>query len=334
MSTLDQLVRDLHSVPDSTDLGRPDLDTIRRAGRGRRRRHRAAVLGGSIAVGAVLGLTFVVSRQLPSDDPQQSQIASAPQEPRELSDLARRVLREVPGAEKVSPWQVVIPAGGAAPRDDRPVDSAEIASEPVALPARAYTGVTAYPRNAFAPWLYQATVTYEREVLGEPDAGYPVGSTDTGVLVDGGTLELACLEAGPGRLTNGEDLPGGDCYPALLARAGDAAYLQWSMGTERFLEPGAPMELFTSDDYSTGEPATLWIGGVGGADVARVDFVTTDGRTVAGDVDAGTLVPGDSMFWARVPGELVTVVAYAADGAVIEEHQIRPCESPVDCEVR
>lgn len=334
MSTTDQLLRDLHRVPDGTELGRPDLETIRRAGRGRRRRHRATVLSGTFAIAAVLGLTFAGGRELLADHAQQSQVTSGAEEPRALSDLAKRALREVPGAEQVSPWQVVIPAGGAAPRWDRPVDPAKIVSGPVPLPADSYTGVTAYPRSAFAPWLYEGTATYEREVLGDPDGGYPVGSTDTGILVDSGTLELACLAAGPGGRTNGENLPGADCYPALLARAADAGYLQWSMGTERFLAPGAPMELFTSDDYSTGKPATLWIGGLDGTDVARVDFVTTDGKTVAGDVEAGTLVPGDSMFWARISGELATVVAYDADGAVLEEHQIDPCDSPVDCEVR
>lgn len=334
MNTTDELIRDLYRVPDDLDLGRPDLAAIHRAGRGHRRRRRVAALSGSVAMVAALGLTWVGGQELLEGAEPSTPVATAtPEERRALAELRQRALEEIPGARKVSPGQVVIPADEA-PRWEQRIEDDRIAAGPVPLPAHTYTGVTVYPRKAFAPWLHDGVEHYEQNVLGDPETGYPVGSTDVGILVDFGTAELACLATDPGGLTNGENLPGGDCYPAVLARVGDTAYLKWSMGTDRFLERGAPIELFTSDDYSTGEPATLWIGGRDGTDVARVDFVTTDGRTVPGDVEAGTLVPGDSMFWARVPGELATVVAYDADGTVLEEHPVRPCSGGVDCEVR
>jgi len=36
----------------------------------------------------------------------------------------------------------------------------------------------------------------------------------------------------------------------------------------------------------------------------------------------------------RVPGELAKVIAYDADGNVIEDHPLRACDGPTDCEVR
>ena len=52
------------------------------------------------------------------------------------------------------------------------------------------------------------------------------------------------------------------------------------------------------------------------------------------EVLAGTLVPGDTMFWADVPGELTHVTAYDADGEVVDDHAITSCRGGVDCEVR
>jgi hypothetical protein len=61
--------------------------------------------------------------------------------------------------------------------------------------------------------------------------------------------------------------------------------------------------------------------------------VTTAGQVVEGAVHSGR-VDGASMMSARVPGELAKVVAYDADGEVIEDHPLAPCDDPVECEVR
>ncbi|MFN7151327.1 MAG: hypothetical protein ACK4V6_17845 [Microthrixaceae bacterium] len=253
-----------------------------------------------------------------------------PSEPRELSPLAQRVLSEVTGASKVSRWQVVVPG----PIEDLPMMDEELTEEriegdPATLPGRWYTGVTAFERSAFPRWLYDEVDRIEREELGDEE-GHPVGGTETGVIVDVGGLELACMAAWDWEKKVTTD---GACSPAVVGRINGTPYYQWGMGTERFLEEGAPMELFSQENFVTGRATTLWIAGLHGTDVARVDFVS-DEETVAATVAAGTLVPGESMFWADVSGELERVVAYDADGAVIEDHRLRPCSDPVDCEVR
>jgi hypothetical protein len=106
------------------------------------------------------------------------------------------------------------------------------------------------------------------------------------------------------------------------------------MGTDDFLQPGTGLELFQTDTYTSGSPGTVWIGGTDGTDVATVDLVTTDGETVAATVAPGTLVPGETMFWGVVEGELAKAVTRDAAGNVLEDHEVKPCSDPVDCEVR
>ena len=45
-------------------------------------------------------------------------------------------------------------------------------------------------------------------------------------------------------------------------------------------------------------------------------------------------MPGDTMFWGTVDGDLAMAVTRDADGTVLEEHVLKPCSTPVDCEVR
>ena len=119
-----------------------------------------------------------------------------------------------------------------------------------------------------------------------------------------------------------------------MTRSADGElHFEWSMGTDDFLTPGSDMEVFLSDDYSTGSPGELAFAGLPGTDVARVAFVTTTGEVVEGQVTT-TLVEGASMMAARVPGRLAKVIAYDADGDVIEDHPLADCDSPVECEVR
>lgn len=329
MNSIDQLREDLQHPAGGTDFGRPDLEGIHRLGRRHRTRRRLVAAGGSLAVVAVLGGVWVGGQSLAPEAGSGAPVASqGTDEPTELSPLAKRTLQEIAGAEQVSAWQVVVPHEGA-PRWDQRVDG-RIVGEVVPL-GGAYTGVTALPRRAFPDWLHDGTRDYEQTELADGDGGYPVGSTATGVLVQYGTSELACLSP---ESSSNEDQPGDGCYPAVVARSGDSAYLQWSMGTERFLDEGAPMELFTLEDYSAGRPQTVWIGGLDGTDVRRVDYVLTDGTVVEGRVSPGTLVPGESMFWAAVDGDVARVRAYDERGDLVEDHEVQPCDSPEDCEVR
>ncbi len=326
-TSISDLERTLAGPTAPGQLGTPDLDRIHRLGTRRRRSRRAGLaLAAAMAVAAVTGLgygvgTFRAGGETGRDVPPAGQ--SADPAPTELSPLAKRVLREVPGATQVSAWQVVIPGPGSAPEWDEPVEADKIAAGPVPLGGHHYTGVTAFERSDFPRWLYDGVQRIEQEELGDED-GYPVGSTEMGILVEDGDAELACMGA----------REGGPCHPAYLAAIGGERTYQWGMGTDDFLKPGADMEVFLSDDYSRGTPGTIAIAGIDGTAVARADFVSTSGEVVRGTVEAGTFSPGDSIFYANVAGELARVVAYDADGHVIEDHELRSCDDPVDCEVR
>lgn len=307
----------------------PDLGVIHRRGR-RRRRLRSAAVGGVVVttIAAISGAALLIDGNGDGDGDDHL-VATEPttSAPARLSPLAQRALTEIPGARQLSPSKVLIPA------PDRvrglPETRVEVRGEAVQLPERGYAGVTEYPTGAFPQWLHSGTEELE-EAAGDQN-GYPVGTTDiTGVIVDLGPRYLGCVEPG-----DDEGLPEGpNCSPAVLTRVGERWNFQWGMGTDEFLSPGAPMEVFASDSTLRGGEATLAIAGLDGTDVARADFVATDGTVVTGTVHAGTLVPDESIFFAEVPGALAKVVAYDATGAVIEDHPLKDCEDPVDCEVR
>jgi len=303
------------------------LATIRRQGDRRRSARRALIAVGTAGVVAVVGLTLAITT---TDDGRSNDNTSAADDPREqeppteLSPLAKRALLEIPGAVQVSDWQVVLPAPDAKSgmwSGEKQVDR-QVVGDPVPLDAKSYQGVTIYPERAWPEWLYQGTLDYEQSQKDE-DGAYPVGSVGTGILVESGAAELACLS-----------YEGGPCGPARMTRSADGElHFDWGMGTDDFLTPGSDMEVFLTDDYSTGSPGELAFAGLPGTDVARVDFVTTSGEVVAGQVTT-TLVDDASMMTARVPGRLAKVVAYDASGEVIEDHPLKPCDTPVDCEVR
>lgn len=320
--------------PHPESLGHPDLATIRRQGGRRRRARRTAVLvGSSLAVASVAGIGLGIAGP-GSDDAaggdRNVTVQSPPEAPKELSALAKRVLREIPGAVQVSPGQVVIPGPGTGHQWDEVMQAGDFAEGPVSLDAHTYLGVTAYPRSGFPAWLYDEVQRIEKEELGSEENGYPVGSTEMGILVDSGDAQLGCMA----RQLGSEVPVAGACYPALIASVGGKHYYRWGMGTDDFLEPGQEMELFTSDDYSSGSPSTVWIGGLDGTDVTRVVFDLADGTSMEATVATGTFVPGDTMFWANVPGELMQVRAYDASGKLVDDHEIKPCSGGVDCEVR
>jgi hypothetical protein len=323
----DLSIKDLEDTLHAGDgevLDAGTLARIRRTG-GRRRTTRRVLtgLGTAVVVGAV-GLTLSLTSTIAggSDEPP---VAHDPQQtPTELSPLAKQALREIPGAVQVSAWQVVLPAPdaksgywmGEGQRDSR------VVGETVPLDAKSYQGVTMFPAEAWPQWLYQGTLDFEQS-QGSEEEGYPVGSTDHGILVEVGDAELACLSY--------ENNP---CGPAKMTRTADGKlHFDWGMGTDDFLKPGSDMEVFLTDDYSTGSAGTLAFAGLPGTDVARAEFVTTTGQVVEGRVYSG-LVEGGSMMSARVPGELAKVIAYDASGEVIEDHPLKECDNDIECEVR
>ncbi len=312
------------------DLLQPaTLGDIRARGRRRRRTRLAATAGGAAAavVLASLGAAGLAGH---GDGARDHNVAD---QPKEMTALAKRALAEIPGAQQVSGWQVVLPtpvgARAAVPPDQRVPDDL-IDGGPVDIGARRYLGVTSYDREAFPHWLWDGVSDYEKHVLGT-EKEYPVGSTDVGVILDAGPLDLACMRPLP---SWGSDADRDTCSPAMLGTVGGHRTYAWGMGADGFLEPGQDLQLFSTPSFSSGSARTVWIGGTNGTDVASVDLVTTDGTSVAATVASGTLVPGDTMFWGTVDGDLAMAVTRDASGNVLEKHVLAPCGTPVDCEVR
>ena len=326
--TVQELERDLREAGTSATLEPDRLAEIRRRGGRRRRGRRTALAGGVLAVIVAVGGGLAVggSGDVARDRPP---IAQQSEAPRVLSDLAKRALREIPGATKVSPWQVVIPGPDAPTGMDLEITADHIVGAPVDTGTRIYLGPTIFAEGTFPDWLYDGVEHMEQTDLASEDGGHPVGSLEPGILVDYAAATLACVSP----YWDGADADG-PCSPTLLAHVEGKWYLHWGMGTDRFLQTGAPMEVFQAPDFSTGSPTSLAIAGLDGTRVARADFISSDGTVTAGTVLAGTLVEGDTMLFANVPGDLASVIAYDADGEVVENHRLRDCDSPVDCEVR
>ena len=325
--TIEQLEHELHHDDRSHPVGL-DLAAIRAAGMRRRHLSAMATAAGVLASTVVLGL--LLSGTLGSGGRAVDEPAPAVDTHR-LSALAERALAEIPGTQQVSAWQVVVPTpvddpgkGYSSPVEGYRGDPAQVTGTPVDTGGRHYLGVTAFARSDFPAWLYDGVEHIEQTELAVGDDSYPVGSTDTGILVDDGPAYLGCAVFGDDR----------GCSPALLSKDGDVWNYEWGMGTDDFLEPGSDMEVFLSDDYGLGEPGKIVLAGLPGTDVERVDLVTTDGETVAGHVESGTVVEGASMMWGTVRGDVAAVIAYDVDGRVIEDHELKPCSDPVDCEVR
>ena len=297
----------------------PDLAAIRSRGVARRRRR--ALAGGTAAVAAVVVLGMVTGGLRGYDTANERHGAPPASEPHHLSGLAARALGEVPGARRVSSWQVVLPAPDEEVWFPAWVKDGQLQGTPIATGAHHYTGVTSYQASAWPTWLYQGVAAIEQD-MGD-DNGHPVGSTDMGILVDTGEAYLGCV----GHAAE-------SCGPAYLTRSDRGWSYEWGMGTDDFLQPGSDMEVFLTDDYASGSPGKLVYAGLPGTDVARAELVTTSGERLEAHVEAGTLVAGSTMIWGRVRGELAAVIAYDASGGVIEDHPLTACSSPVDCEVR
>ena len=326
--TVPELERELRQAePDR--LTAVQLASVRARGRRRRRARLATYAGGAAAVAlaaAVVGGQLTGSGGGHADDP-----GLTAAQPKELTPLAERALAEIPGAVQVSDWQVVIPVPAGAKEDvglHQSVPADHVEAGPVDIGTRAYEGVTAFKPTTFPAWLHDGVSDWEH-AAGE-DNSYPVGSMDMGIIVDTGPEGLACLAP----LPEWGAEQGTGCSPAMLGGpAGDLVY-DWGMGTDDFLQQGEDLELFSTPTYVNGSARTVWIGGTYGTDVASVDLVTTDGTTVPATVAAGTLVPGNTMFWGTVDGELAQAVTRDAEGKVLEKHEVKPCSDPVSCEVR
>lgn len=313
-TTLERLTEDLHGT------GGPPLPPDLLAGvkrRGTRRRRARAALVGLAAVTVVGGSVALVAPALTGGSAEVRGVASRPDR---LSPLQERVLSDVPGARQVSGWQVVIPEpDGAVEAFAGDSGDVEVVGEVFATGVPSEAGVTAYARSAFPAWLYDGVLSIEEAAADEN--GQPVGSTDMGIAVSNGELALACVS-----------FQGAGCQPTVVRLQDGETHLEWGFGSDRFLSPGSAMEVFAGDAAPEDAPS-LAVAGLPDDAVTRVEFVNTAGDVVAGEVDH-TMAPGSSILWAEVPGALARVVAYDADGDVVDDHRLRPCSGGVGCEVR
>jgi hypothetical protein len=305
--------------PSEASLDPQRLAAVKRHGARRRRTRTAltAMVAATVVGGAAASLTSGLDGGGRDRDTVARDVATRPTG---LSDLQKRVLREVPGAERISQWQVALPEP---PGAEDPMESTsnqfEVQGETFATGVPSYTGVTMYDRAAFPGWLYDAVLAIEKDDGGA--SGQPVGSTDMGIAVTNGTLELACVS-----------FQGAPCQPAVIRHEDGQQYYEWGFGTDDFLDPGTGMEVFAGNAGAEDAPS-LAVAGLPDDSVTRVEFVNTAGKIVEGMVDH-TMAPGSSIMWASVPGALARVIAYDSDGLVVYEHSLRTCSGGVDCEVR
>jgi hypothetical protein len=257
------------------------------------------------------------------DDPSTGRDDVMAGRPTELSPLQQRILREIPGSTQVSDWQVALPEPSQQQQmEDKIGREFDIEGATIPTGATTYDGVTMYPRSAFPAWLYDEIVRIETEELASDDGSHPLGSTAMGIKVRSGSAELACVS-----------VEGQECAPVVLRRSGGELYFEWGFGTEKFLEPGTGMEVFAANGQEASDAPALAVAGMPGTDVARVEFVNTLGVVTDGQV-THDLAEGASIMWADVPGALQRVIAYDADGRVVDDHRLRDCSGGVDCEVR
>jgi hypothetical protein len=291
----------------------------RRGARLRRRRTALTAVVAAIVVGG--SATLLTSELGGGADRERNTVAlDVATRPSGLSDLQKQVLREVPGSERISAWQVALPEppGAKDPMESVSGDfKVQGRTFPTGVPS--YTGVTMYDRAAFPGWLYDAALAIEEDAGGAD--GQPVGSMDMGLAVVNGTLELACIS-----------FQGADCAPAVVRREDGQRHYEWGFGTDDFLDAGTGMEVFAGATGAADAPS-LAVAGLPNDSVTRVEFVNTAGEIVEGTVDH-TMAPGSSIMWASVPGALARVVAYDSGGAVVDDHSLRACTGGVDCEVR
>ena len=346
--TVDELERTLKSAEPEA-LAPSRLTEIRTRGLRRRRGRKVAVVSGAAAAVITVSLgvsaiTTAVDGDRTPDRPRDAGAAGAPDGTREMSTLARRALDEIDGAVQVSSWQVAVPEPAGAERVLGPgyrIDPRLVASGPFdGGGARTYTGVTQFAGGSFPEWLYSGVEAWETE-HSTSDAR-PVGSVELGVLVDIGAAQIACVHIPRGGLsaTNGEpDLPAHGplydpdqpCQVSVVHQQGDHLTFGRNPAPVDLFRDGEEVQVFQGTTELS-EVGTLWVGGAQGTDVASVDLVLEDGRTVHPTIASGTMVPEKTVFWGTVPGVLTEVVTRDADGEVLARHTLQPCpQTPDDC---
>jgi hypothetical protein len=297
----------MHAGAQAHAAGGPDLASIHRRGARRRRTRQVATGGAALLTAAVVAGAVAVGIH-GGGDPAGGRTAQAAAQDHHVTGLTayeKRVLREVPGSYAVD-GTVIVPgsaAGGG-------IGAQEVSPDRIASPVRPL-GFHAYAGGAIGG------DGLPRFMQGNPPK-------DSQVVADEGPVYLGC--------TTWPSAKG--CTVSVLDRDGGTYHYVYGLGTERFLAPGAGMEVFTAEDYTGRAYHATLIGGFDGTEATRVDVTTVDGQVVPATVDRGTISDGDTLFWATLPADAASVTAYDADGKVVATHRVRSCTDPVDCEVR
>lgn len=136
---------------------------------------------------------------------------------------------------------------------------------------------------------------------------------DDRVLADVGPLSFACTR------WPGED----ECSAALLIEHGEEYfYLRSGLGSETFLDEGAPMEVFVFDALDGPYRAQLVLGGLDGTRTEKVVLTMETGAEVVAWTSRDVAIAGETIWWALVPRPVLTATAYGPDGAVLDEQQV------------
>jgi sigma-70-like protein len=108
----------------------------------------------------------------------------------------------------------------------------------------------------------------------------------------------------------------------------------YRLGDADFLRTGRPMELIPGGTLENNRFQPTVVGGMHGTTTTQVVLTLKDGTTANATVDSGKISTGDTIFWAVVDSPPVRATASDGAGRVVEDHELTPCDDPVDCSTR
>lgn len=263
-----------------------------------RRLRRAALAG--LAAALALGAVAVVTQQVTRDD-SPPDLTEAAAEPTTFAAYADQLLASTPGSWRSGASVVVVPAEAAGE------------TEGTRLPADRVGPTVPLPAHAFE-------LAEDWRAPGSDDQPEP-GLTGR-VLSDRGPALLACTEWPDSRgctVSVGHLEEGGFVY-------------DFGVGSDRFQAPGAEMEVFLMPSYTPAGRETLVLAG-GSAPVESAVVILRDGTKVPATLTDVVGEPTGAIYFTSTAGTPVRVVAFDANGRVVEDHAIRRCRPGANCEV-
>lgn len=300
---IDELTMALRSGESTVEGRGPDLRAIRSRGHRLRWARRAARTGVAAAtVAVVAGAAYTLAGGV---GPERGLVAAD-----ELNPLAARALAEIPGAYRVGDTVFVPETPRPGNMMEGPLTSVHIHAEVVPLTVHGYSDLAYLTSGSqFPKWLRNAV--YDND-------------WDDPVRADNGPLSLACV--------GWQDEPE-RCGLTAMVQGADGSYYRLTglSGTDKFMKPGAGIQVFIDEDYLDGTLSV--VGGMHGTEAVQVEVVLVDGTRSPARLSR-EVVEGNTVFWAEVPDDVAQVIAYGEEGEVLESHEIEPCDDPVDCEVR